>query len=61
MTDNLDRLQAALADRYVIERELGSGRHTPPRLCCTEPLGHADRPGSLAYDRLVDRAKFPAG
>ncbi len=60
MTDNLDRLQAALADRYVIERELGSGRHGP-RLCRTEPLGHADRPGSLAYDRLVDRAKFPAG
>jgi hypothetical protein len=25
MTDLLDRLKAALADRYTIERELGSG------------------------------------
>ena len=25
MTDDLDRLQAALAGRYVIERELGRG------------------------------------
>ncbi len=25
MTDQLDRLKAALADRYAIERELGAG------------------------------------
>jgi hypothetical protein len=25
MTDDLDRLQAALADRYLLERELGRG------------------------------------
>lgn len=25
MTDQLDRLKAALSDRYAIERELGSG------------------------------------
>ncbi len=25
MTDTVDRLKAALADRYVIEHELGSG------------------------------------
>ena len=25
MTDTLDRLKAALADRYAIEREIGSG------------------------------------
>ncbi len=25
MTDTLDRLKAALADRYAIERELGAG------------------------------------
>ena len=25
MTDQLDRLKAALADRYTIERELGAG------------------------------------
>lgn len=30
MTDTFERLQAALADRYVVERKLGSGGMAAP-------------------------------
>ena len=35
MTDTLDRLKAALADRYAIEHELGAGGCT----CTGDPRG----------------------
>ena len=40
MTDVLDRLKTALANRYTIERELGSGGMTTV-VCCVLPwLAH---------------------
>ena len=38
MTDVLDRLKTALADRYTIERELGSGGMTTV-VCCVSCHG----------------------
>jgi hypothetical protein len=50
MTDQLDRLKAALADRYAIERELGRGEDPPFTGSTPVPI---DLETALAFDFLV--------
>ncbi len=65
MTDTIDRLKTALADRYTIERELGSGSMATVYLASGFPCAEARaRPQRVNAPRLVlkdPRNRCPSG
>ncbi len=51
---NLDRLKAALSDRYAIERERAGGKALPKGLRCSQTTGTASRlPYSVEDSRFA--------
>ena len=64
MTDQLNRLKAALADRYAIERELGSGGMATVYLAHALPSAEAPvrhRRMNAVVRVLKDAARRPSG